>query len=296
MGKLSTTNKRNRLLQELKMHMNLKVSGSKTALNLDYLEPLRDAIIEPLVSNGTGGVPTSIEKLENYCLRREDIESIIELTLWSNQKDPMSRVESKVKAALTRAYNKEGFCLPYSLGTVTKGKKGKPSADDLVDGEGLEEDLTGEEEAEDDDDIAADAMIKAKKKTTKKVAENQTKAKTKGNKSKKNETQKEEKESKKKTKVIRIESDSESESQMSSKKGVKPEVKHEVKKVVKEVKSKTNDNKSIKTNGSEETPKNKTKTETKPKKTPENQKIDKKESISSSKSRQPTLQSFFKKK
>ncbi|CAG2122047.1 unnamed protein product, partial [Medioppia subpectinata] len=79
MGKMSTTNKKLRLLQELKMHMNLKVSGSKSALNLDYLEPLRDSIIEPLVANGTGGVPNSIEKLENYCLRREDLESILEL-------------------------------------------------------------------------------------------------------------------------------------------------------------------------------------------------------------------------
>jgi replication factor C subunit 1 len=189
MGKLSTTNKRNRLLNELKMHMNLKVSGSKTALNLDYLEPLRDSIIGPLIANGTGGVPEAIEKLENYCLRREDIESIIELTLWDNQTDPMSKVDPKTKAALTRAYNKEGFTLPYSLGTVKKGRKGNNTNDfdGEIDGEEPNDDV---EEDNDNDNIDLDAMIKAKKtskKSPKKKTETETKRKTSAKKSKKSE-------------------------------------------------------------------------------------------------------------
>ncbi|CAG2163081.1 unnamed protein product [Oppiella nova] len=228
MGKMSTTNKKNRLLQELKMHMNLKVSGSKTALNLDYLEPLRDAIIEPLVANGQGGIPNTIETLENYCLRREDLESIIELTLWNHQKDPMSRVDSKVKAALTRAYNKEGFCLPYSLGTITKGKKGK-SAVDLNDVEGEDGDNGSDiEDNEEVDDIAIDAMIKAKKtKATKKSVEKESKTKAKTNKSKKSESEKEKKP--KKQIKVRLESDSECEPIISPKKASKKEIKNEKK-------------------------------------------------------------------
>jgi replication factor C subunit 1 len=206
MGKMSTTNKRNRLLNELKMHMNLKVSGSKTALNLDYLEPLRDSIIGPLIANGTGGVPEAIEKLENYCLRREDIESIIELTLWDNQTDPMSKVDPKTKAALTRAYNKEGFALPYALGTVKKGRKGNNSNDfDLeIDGEEPNDELNDNmEEDDDNDNIDLDAMIKAKKtskKSPKKKTETQTKRKTSAKKSKKSEIEIEPKSKRKESK------------------------------------------------------------------------------------------------
>lgn len=172
LGRMSTCNKRERLLQELKMHMNLKISGSKTSLNLDYLEPLKNSLMNRLIKEGAEGIPKVLERLESYYLRKEDIETMNELTLWENQTDPMSKVDSKVKAALTRAYNKEGFTLPYSLGTV---KKGRSQATDNDDYEGL---LNEEGETQDDDDqgnneddIDLDAMIKkkpAKKQSNKK--------------------------------------------------------------------------------------------------------------------------------
>ena len=145
--------------------MNWTISGSKSALNLDYLEPLRQSIIEPLVANGSAGVPATIERLRHYSLRREDIDTINELTLWKNQKDPMSAVESKVKAALTRAYNKESFALPYSLETTAKGKKSKTGTevDELDGGPDGEEGSTAVEDDQSDDDIESSAMIKKKK-------------------------------------------------------------------------------------------------------------------------------------
>ena len=174
LGRMSTCNKRERLLQELKMHMNLKISGSKTSLNLDYLEPLRNSLVNPLIKEGAEGIPKVLERLESYYLKKEDIETMNELTLWENQTDPMSKVDSKVKAALTRAYNKESFTLPYSLGTVKKGRS--QAADNIDDYGGL---LNEEGETQDDDDqgnnneddIDLDAMIKkkpAKKQSNKK--------------------------------------------------------------------------------------------------------------------------------
>ncbi len=165
LGRMSTINRKDRLLQELKMHMNLKVTGSKTSLYLDYLEPLRDSLLKPLIKDAADGIEATMDKLESYCLKKEDMDSIIELTLWDKEVDPYSKVDSKVKAALTRTYNKQSFNLPYSLGTISKGKKRKASFDGEDGGEddGLE---IVEEEEENEDDIELDASIKAKKKKT----------------------------------------------------------------------------------------------------------------------------------
>ncbi|KAI1290017.1 Replication factor C subunit 1 [Halotydeus destructor] len=164
LGKLSNYNKRDRLLQDLKVHMNLKISGSKLALNLDYLEPLRDSIVNPLVK---GDVDGAAELLNEYYLRKEDIESIMELVTYKGDKDPMTKVDSKTKAALTRKMNKEGEKLPYAYGDA--GKKVKVSSVD--DGmAGMEEEAAAEDENEDDDDPTKDAMVK-------KVEPKKTKAK-----------------------------------------------------------------------------------------------------------------------
>lgn len=158
LGKNSRAGKFDRLLQELHVHSRLSISGSKQALNLEYLPQIRDAIIHPLVTEGSSGVATSLEVLQSYNLLREDLESILELTMWPNQKDPMSAVESKVKAALTRAYNKEGIITPYSVINVVKKRSPGVSSDGLEDADGGEE-----EEEECPDDIRGDAMIKTKK-------------------------------------------------------------------------------------------------------------------------------------
>lgn len=67
----------------------------------------------------------------------------------------------QVKAAFTRAYNKESHLTPYSLHVVKKTRKG------AIDPE-LVGELDGEsqvQEEEDDDGLTADAMIKVDIKT-----------------------------------------------------------------------------------------------------------------------------------
>ncbi|XP_075211056.1 germ line transcription factor 1 [Lycorma delicatula] len=175
-GKNSTKNKMDRLQQELLVHTRLKVSGSKVAINLDYRNHLRDLIVRPLVQNGSDGVPDALNSLQSYDLLKEDFESLSELCKWPNTKDPMDKVESKVKAAFTRAYNKSSGLSPYAV--ITTVKKGRGGGNAGIDTENLylqnDEAVESEEEQEDKDSIEVDAMIVTKKKTSKKQEEPST--------------------------------------------------------------------------------------------------------------------------
>lgn len=161
LGKNSRRSKFQRLLQELHGHMRLSISGSKEAVNLDYMTHLRDAISGPLIKEDIDGVPATLHVMQDYYLLREDIDSLMELSLWPNQKDPMSLVDSKVKAALTHRFNKEGIMTPYSIVKI-KNTASKSSQDLEFDGDGQD---AGEEE-EEEEVITRDAMIKVKKRNS----------------------------------------------------------------------------------------------------------------------------------
>ncbi|CAN7938591.1 unnamed protein product, partial [Ixodes hexagonus] len=126
-GKNSSQGKRQRLLQELHMHMHTRVSADRTQLHMDYLGPLLHSLTQPLIAKGADGVPSVLRLMGHYFLQRPDLDTIAELSLWPGIRDPMSRVDSKVKAALTRAFNKEGFTTPYATDDMVK-KKGKRGA------------------------------------------------------------------------------------------------------------------------------------------------------------------------
>uniref|UniRef100_A0A8D8WJC6 Activator 1 large subunit n=1 Tax=Cacopsylla melanoneura TaxID=428564 RepID=A0A8D8WJC6_9HEMI len=161
-GKNSRGNKIDRLVQEIQVHTRLRTSSSKESINLDYMRYLRDAILEPLIKSGSDGVQESLAKLQHYCLTREDMDSICEVSAWPNATDPMTKIESKVKAAFTRAYNKTAIVTPYALvAPVKKGNGGKTEGE-----EGMEEEEEEEDNEQEDDNMDADAMIVAKKKPT----------------------------------------------------------------------------------------------------------------------------------
>jgi replication factor C subunit 1 len=63
---------------------------------MDYLTHLRDSLVGPLIKEGLDGVSATLHVMQSYYLLRDDIDSLMELSSWPNQKDPMSRVESKV--------------------------------------------------------------------------------------------------------------------------------------------------------------------------------------------------------
>lgn len=159
LGKNSSTNKHSRLVQELSSHMSLKTYSSRQAVNLDYLHYLRKAILRPLQRHGAEGAGQAVQLLDDYQLIKEDVDSMMEISVWGGQPDPYSKLDSKVKAAFTRAYNKESHLTPYSLQVVKKGRRGGG-----VDAELGEEAETEVRESEDEGDgLQTDAMIKQKK-------------------------------------------------------------------------------------------------------------------------------------
>ncbi|KOC59072.1 Replication factor C subunit 1 [Habropoda laboriosa] len=168
LGRNSKTGKFDRLTQEITVHARLATGASKESINLDYIKPLRNAIIRPLAVDGTESVNVAISVMNYYHLLREDLDSLIEISLWPGDRDPMQVIDSKVKAAFTRAYNKNSTAIPYTVTGVSK-KKAALQDEGLLDEEEEEE----EEEAnadENNDNVEKDRMIKAKKsKTNKKI-------------------------------------------------------------------------------------------------------------------------------
>lgn len=114
------------------------------------------------------GVEEALSVLKEYRLLREDIDSLIELTMWPGKKNPMDAIEGKVKAALTRAYNKEVTPYTYTANAAVKKKKAEKSNDEFENGYADDEDggvaPDGESDEEDNDGVESDVLIKAKKK------------------------------------------------------------------------------------------------------------------------------------
>ncbi|XP_064566353.1 replication factor C subunit 1 isoform X4 [Zonotrichia leucophrys gambelii] len=162
LGKFSSTGKHDRIIQELAMHMSLRTQTCKRTVNMEYLSYLRDALVQPLRDFGADGVQQAITFMDSYCLMKEDVENIMEISTWGGKPSPFSKLDPKVKAAFTRAYNKEAHLTPYSLSAARASKRQSASAATLE----LSEDLAVEEIQSDEDEqdtVDSDAMIKQKK-------------------------------------------------------------------------------------------------------------------------------------
>uniref|UniRef100_A0A0K0F6Z1 Replication factor C subunit 1 (inferred by orthology to a human protein) n=1 Tax=Strongyloides venezuelensis TaxID=75913 RepID=A0A0K0F6Z1_STRVS len=114
LGKVSTTNKRYRMARQLAFHMSTKLTVDTTTLVTEILPLLRKQLAEPLINKGVDGIPEVIELYNQYSLTKEDHEFIVELTDWSNSEEIEKSIPSKVKAAFTRALNKEDRKLPFA--------------------------------------------------------------------------------------------------------------------------------------------------------------------------------------
>ncbi|XP_030349249.1 replication factor C subunit 1 [Strigops habroptila] len=162
LGKFSSTGKHDRIIQELGMHMSLRTQTGKRTVNMEYLSYLRDALVQPLKDFGADGVQQAITFMDSYCLMKEDIENIMEISMWGGKLSPFSKLDPKVKAAFTRAYNREAHLTPYSLNSVKTSRRQSGSVSTLE----MNEDLNVEEIQSDEDDpdtVDSDAMIKQKK-------------------------------------------------------------------------------------------------------------------------------------
>ncbi|XP_058119113.1 replication factor C subunit 1 [Anopheles ziemanni] len=169
LGKNSKSTKRKRLAQEIHDHTRVATSGSRLAIRLDYAPHLLRSIVQPLQRRGAEGVNDSLEVIKEYRLLREDIDSLVELSTWPKNKSPMDSVDGKVKAALTRAYNK--VIAPYSYSAMaTVKKKTHDAGQDEMDGLYMdgEQDAAPQQvesdEEEKEDKLDDNAFIKIKKK------------------------------------------------------------------------------------------------------------------------------------
>ncbi|CAH1183179.1 unnamed protein product [Phaedon cochleariae] len=164
LGKNSSATKHKRMLGELHIHARISTSGSKMAMKLDYLVPLRNAIIMPLKKYGTDGVQQALAVMKAYNLLREDLTNLVELCQWKDAKNPFNDIDAKVKSAFTRAYNKEAPLLPFSSAAGVSKKKSSTEESTLLD---EEEEFAESDDEENKDDVTEDAMIKVKTKTEK---------------------------------------------------------------------------------------------------------------------------------
>uniref|UniRef100_A0A2K5D8E2 Replication factor C subunit 1 n=1 Tax=Aotus nancymaae TaxID=37293 RepID=A0A2K5D8E2_AOTNA len=159
LGKHSSTGKHDRIVQDLALHMSLRTYSSKRTVNMDYLSHLRDALVQPLTSQGVDGVQDVVALMDTYYLMKEDFESIMEISSWGGKPSPFSKLDPKVKAAFTRAYNKEAHLTPYSLQAIKASRHStSPSLDSEYNEELNEDDSQSDEK--DQDAIETDAMIK----------------------------------------------------------------------------------------------------------------------------------------
>ena len=63
---------------------------------MEYAPYLRNHIVEPLISNGSDGAKIALERLHEYDLLKEDLESLSEICSWTTSADPFSKLDSKV--------------------------------------------------------------------------------------------------------------------------------------------------------------------------------------------------------
>ncbi|XP_020812715.1 replication factor C subunit 1 [Drosophila serrata] len=173
LGKNSKSGKRARLAQEIHDHTRVCTSGSRLSVRLDYAPFLLNNICRPLAKEGQEGVPAAIEVMKDYHLLREDLDSLVELTSWPGKKSPLDAVDGRVKAAMTRTYNKEVMAYSYSAQAGIKKKKGEAAGggdEDYLGADDGDEEGSGtradSEDDEDKDNLELDGLIKTKKKST----------------------------------------------------------------------------------------------------------------------------------
>ncbi|XP_076992731.1 replication factor C subunit 1 isoform X2 [Tamandua tetradactyla] len=164
LGKHSSTGKHDRIVQDLALHMSLRTYSSKRTINMDYLSHIRDALVQPLISQGVEGVKDVVVLMDTYYVMKEDFENIMEISSWGGKPSPFSKLDPKVKAAFTRAYNKEAHLTPYSLQAVKTFRRSTGPSLDSEYNEELNED---ESQSDEKDSVETDAMIKKKTKSSK---------------------------------------------------------------------------------------------------------------------------------
>eukprot|EP00804_Cyclotella_cryptica_P022248 CCRYP_017940-RB/>CCRYP_017940-RB protein AED:0.03 eAED:0.03 QI:1098/1/1/1/0.33/0.25/4/218/885 len=184
LGKNSSRNKKIRLLQELRHHMNYKVSADAPELRMNYLPVIRQQFQELLFAKDGAKVTEAIDLMDQYGLDRDDLfENLDEfiLTVPDSKEKKFSDLDSKAKAAFTRAYNQTSHkseALVAEQGIKSGRRKNVVSSSEMVEAGELDvvdddmaagEDVEEEESAEEDVEALREMFMKKKKKAESKA-------------------------------------------------------------------------------------------------------------------------------
>ena len=169
LGKNSSRGKKTRLLHELGHHMNYRVSSDTTQLRLGYIPALRQEFLKLMLDKNGPKVEEVISIMDAYGLDRDDVfEKLDEFNL-DKKADKFSDIDSKVKAAFTREYNKgshKSQALVEEQGVSKKKKSsGGNGSSETKDPDAIDEDGAGGDDDDDnDDELNEEEIAKAFKK------------------------------------------------------------------------------------------------------------------------------------
>ena len=106
LGQNSKMNKYYRLLQELQYHTRLSTSTNKIGLRLEYMPLLKKELLNPLLENGSEGIPQVIQLMDEYYLTKEDWDTIMEFMIGPDVTvQQLKKIPTQTKTAFTRKYN-----------------------------------------------------------------------------------------------------------------------------------------------------------------------------------------------
>lgn len=125
LGRISSVNKRQNEIQKLRTLILSEVGSFSQSSMMDVMPVFLIKIYTSLNSNDVraSGFQNALEVMDFYNLRRPDVDSLLELCIWSIDKNPHSSLETKTKAAFTRACNlKFGSSSLVGCGNRNKNK------------------------------------------------------------------------------------------------------------------------------------------------------------------------------
>ncbi|CEL59747.1 Replication factor C subunit 1 OS=Schizosaccharomyces pombe (strain 972 / ATCC 24843) GN=rfc1 PE=1 SV=1 [Rhizoctonia solani AG-1 IB] len=106
LGQNSKQGKLQRQLGDIQIRMRLKVSGNKAEIRQSYIPSLLPRLVRPLIEEGSNGVPSVIEIMDEYYLSKDEWDAMLELGIGSNRSEEFaSKISTATKTAFTRKYN-----------------------------------------------------------------------------------------------------------------------------------------------------------------------------------------------
>ena len=128
LGKNSSMRKAKRLIRELKIVMGNLAQASRLELQNDYVDLILSMVYKSLKA-GKDGVPDAVDTMENLGLSNENLrEHLMGLSMDSKLNKAFDELDSQVKSAFTREYNKRNASNTTGITRKIKGKPKAPSS------------------------------------------------------------------------------------------------------------------------------------------------------------------------